>query len=129
MYIDGLRRDPEAVEKGHLPLCRIGLRRQAQGGKRPSVIERARLLVGKDPLDQLLNAEVLFAKDPSSTGYAETMLKAAVTGGFHKTAGWIANYIFQNNNALEKPSYQTYLLLKDAYRSIGQAAPRQRGPQ
>ena len=120
MYIDGLRRDPEALEQGHLALCRIGLRRQANGGKRPSVMERARLLMGKDPLEQLLNAEILFAKDPSSMGHAEAMLKAAVAGDFKRTAGWIANYIFQNNNASDKPSFQTYLLLKDSYKALGQ---------
>jgi len=52
--------------------------------------------------------------------YAEAMLKAALAGGYDKTAGWIANLIFQNTNALKNPSAQTYLLLKDAYSTIGQ---------
>ncbi|UCF16187.1 MAG: tetratricopeptide repeat protein, partial [Phycisphaerales bacterium] len=44
----------------------------------------------------------------------------AVAGGYDKTAGWIANLIFQTINATPNPSAQTYLLLKDAYTSIGQ---------
>jgi tetratricopeptide (TPR) repeat protein len=120
MFIDGLRKDPEALEDGHLALARIGLRRQAHGAKKPSMVERARLLYGKTPLDQMLNAEYLYAKDPSHLGYAEAMLKAAVAGGYNRTAGWIANLIFQINNAHEKPSYQIYILLKDSYKALKQ---------
>jgi len=120
MFIDGLRKEPEALEDGHLALARIGLRRQAHHGKKPSIIERAKLLYGKTPLDQMLNAEYLYAKDPSHLAYAEAMLKAAVTGRYDRTAGWIANLIFQINNAREKPSYQIYILLKDSYKALKQ---------
>jgi tetratricopeptide (TPR) repeat protein len=120
MFIDGLRNDPEALEDGHLALARIGLRRQAHNGKKPSIMERAKLMYGKTPLDQMLNAEYLYAKDPSHMAYAEAMLKASVAGGYTRTAGWIANLIFQINNAHEKPSYQTYLLLKDSYKALAQ---------
>ncbi|MCF7973132.1 MAG: tetratricopeptide repeat protein [Phycisphaerae bacterium] len=120
MFIDGLRKDPEALEDGHLALARIGLKRQAHGSKKPSMMERARLFYGKTPLDQMLNAEFLYAKDPSHLGYAEAMLKAAVAGGYNRTAGWIANLIFQINNAHDKPSYQTYILLKDSYQALKQ---------
>jgi tetratricopeptide (TPR) repeat protein len=120
MFMDGLRKDPDALEDGHLALARIGLRRQAHNGKKPSMMERAKLLYGKTPLDQMLNAEYLYTKDPSHLGYAEAMLKAAVAGGYKRTAGWIANLIFQINNAHEKPSYQTYILLKDSYKALEQ---------
>ena len=120
LYLDGLRKAPEALEEGHLPLIKLGLHRQARGGKKPSMIERTRLLRGKTPLEQMLNAEFLFAKDPSHLPYAEAMLKAAVAGGFKKTAGWVANMVFQTNNAVERPSFQTYLLLKDSYKALGQ---------
>ena len=120
MFIDGLKKDPEALEDGHLALARIGLRRQAHNGKKPSLMERAKLLYGKTSLDQMLNAEYLYAKDPSHLAYAEAMLKASVAGGYIRTAGWIANLIFQINNAHEKPSYQTYILLKDSYKTLAQ---------
>jgi tetratricopeptide (TPR) repeat protein len=120
LYIDGLRRDPEALEEGHLELARLGLKRHAEGGKKPSMVERAKSLYHKTPLEQMLNAEYLFTKDPTNTDYAESMLKAAVAGEYHQTAGWIANLIFQTNNALQKPSFQTYLLLKDVYQALGQ---------
>jgi len=120
MYLEGLRYAPEALEEGHLPLCELALQRKGQGGKKPSMIERVKRLRGKTPLEQMLNAEYLFAKDPDHLPYAEAMLKAAVAGGYKRTAGWIANLIFQTNNASDRPSFHTYLLLKDSYAALGQ---------
>ena len=116
----GLGRAPDALEEGHLPLCELGLQRRGKGGKKPSMMEKVKRMRGKSPLEQMLNAEYLFVKDPDNLAYAEAMLKAAVDGGFSRTAHWIANLIFQTNNALEKPSLQTYLLLKDSYKALGQ---------
>ncbi|OHB68853.1 MAG: hypothetical protein A2Y77_10780 [Planctomycetes bacterium RBG_13_62_9] len=120
MYLDGLIRVPDALEEGHLPLCEIGLQRRGKGGKKPSMMDKVRRMRGKTPLEQMLNAEYLFVKDPDNLAHAEAMLKAAVEGDFKKTAHWIANLIFQTNNALEKPSLSTYLLLKDSYVALGQ---------
>ncbi len=120
LYLKGLRSLPDALEEGHLPLCDLALQRKRKGGKKPSMMEKVRLLRGKTPLEQMLNAEHLFAKDPDNVSYAEAMLKAAVGGGYTKTAKWIANYIFQSNNAAQKPSFHTYVLLKDCYAALGQ---------
>jgi len=120
MYLEGLRCVPEAVQEGHIPLCELAFHRQAKGGKKPSMVERIKRLHGKTALEQMLGAEYLFAKDPNHLPYAEVMLKAAVSGGYKKTGKWIANLIFQTNNAAEKPSLQIYLLLKDSYAAIGE---------
>lgn len=120
MYLGGLNYAPDALEEGHLPLCELALQRKAKGGPKPSMMEKVKHLRGKTPLEQLLNAEYLFAKDPDHFPYAEAMLKAAVTGGYKKTAGWIANLIFQTNNAAQKPSLHTYILLKDSYTALGE---------
>jgi len=120
MYVNGLARAPDALEEGHVPLCELGFQRRAKGGKKPSMMEKVRRMRGKTPLEQMLNAEYLFVKDPDNLAYAEAMLKAAVEGGYARTAHWIANLIFQTNNAIEKPSLQTYLLLKDCYKALGQ---------
>ncbi len=120
MYLEGLRRAPDALEEGHLPLCELAMQRRAKGGKKPTMVEKVKRLRGKDPLEQMLNAEYLFAKDPDHLPYAEAMLKAAVDSGCKRTAGWIANLVFQTNNGADKPSVQTYLLLKDAYAQLQQ---------
>jgi len=120
MYLDGLKHTPDALEDGHLPLCELALQRKGKGGKKPSMVEKVKRMRGKTPLEQMLNAEYLFAKDPDHLGYAEAMLKAALAGGYNRTAGWLANLIFQTNNAAAKPSAHTYVLLKDAYAKLGQ---------
>ena len=84
------------------------------------MMEKMKRRGGKTPLERMLNAEYLFAKDPAHLPYAEEMLRAAVAGGYNKTAGWLANLIFQTNNAAAKPSALTYVLLKDVYRELGQ---------
>jgi len=120
MYLDGLKSTPDALEEGHLPLCELAMQRRAKGGKKPTMVEKVKRLRGKTPVEQMLNAEYLFAKDPDHLPYAETMLKAAVDAECKKTAGWIANLIFQTNNSLDKPSVQTYILLKDSYSKLNQ---------
>jgi tetratricopeptide (TPR) repeat protein len=121
MYLDGLRSAPDAVEEGHLGLRELAVSRQSKGGKKPSMMEKMKLLYRKqDPLEQMLAAEHLLAKDPDNLSYAEAMLKAAVAGGYKRTARWMADFIFQANSAAEKPSFQTYQLLKNSYDAIGE---------
>ena len=115
LYLDGLRFSPDALEDGHAPLRRLALIRQGKGGKKPSMMESIRHKGGKTPLDEMLNAEFLLAKDPDNLGYAEAMLKAAVAGGYHRTGEWIAQLIFEANKASAKPGFATYLLLKESY--------------
>jgi len=120
MYLQGLRYAPDAVIEGHLPLAELAQQRQGSGRKKPTMMERVKRLGGKTPLEQMLNAEYLFSKDPDHLPYAEAMLKAAIAGGYNITAGWIANVIFQAANASKNPSAHTYILLKDAYKTLGQ---------
>jgi hypothetical protein len=120
MYLEGLGCVPDALEEGHIPLCELAFHRQGKGGKKPSMVERFRRQGGKSPLEELLNAEYLFAKDPNHLAYAEGMLRAAVAGGYKRTADWIANFVFQTNKAAKKPSLETYVLLKDSYEQIGE---------
>ena len=83
------------------------------------MIEKAKRLGGKkSPLDQLVSAEYLLAKDPDHLPYAEDMLKACVAGSYTRTADWIAQLIFDANRACSKPSFATYMLLKDSYTKL-----------
>ena len=120
MYLDGLKHAPDALEEGHIPLCELALKRQGEGGKKASMMDKMKHRGGKTPLERIINAEYLFARDPEHMPYAEDMLRAAVAGDYRKTAGWLANLIFQTNNASAKPSALTYILLKDSYRKLEQ---------
>ena len=115
LYLEGLHQSPDALEDGHLPLRKLALVRQGRGGKKPSMMEKMKRMKGKGPLDEMLNAEFLLAKDPDNLQYAEAMLKAAVAGGFLRTAEWLASLMFDANRAADKPSFATYILLKDCY--------------
>jgi tetratricopeptide (TPR) repeat protein len=115
LYMEGLRLSPDALEDGHAPLRRLGLIRQGKGGKKPSMMEKMKHLKGKTPREEMLNAEYLMAKDPDNLSYAEALLKAAVAGGYLRTAEWIAHLIFEANKASYKPSFETYVLLKNMY--------------
>ncbi|MBE3145393.1 MAG: hypothetical protein IMZ61_15950, partial [Planctomycetes bacterium] len=120
LYLDGLRCDPDALQDGHLRLRELALSRQASGGKKPSIMERMKYLRGgKTPLEQLLNAEYLMAKDPEHLPYIEAMLKAAIAGDYKQTTKWIADLLFADNNAKDSPSVHAYLLLKDSYAAMG----------
>ncbi len=121
MYLDGIRCNPDAVAEGHIRLCELALRRKGRGGKKPTIVDKVKRMRSKKiPLDEMLDAEFLFAKDPDHLPYAEMILKGAVNGGFSRTAVWIGNLIFQTTNAAEKPSVQTYLLLKESYEKLGE---------
>ncbi|MGD0572953.1 MAG: tetratricopeptide repeat protein [Sedimentisphaerales bacterium] len=120
LYLQGLRCNPDALQDGHLQLRELALMRQGKGGKKPSIMERMKYSRGKTPLEQLLNAEYLMARDPEHLPYIEAMLRAAVAGGYNQTAKWIADLLFAANNASQSPSAHSYLLLKDSYAAIGQ---------
>jgi TolA-binding protein len=120
LFLEGLHCSPDALREGHLPLRELALSRQAKGGKKPTVIERMKHSRGKTPLEQMLNAEYLMAKDPENLSYIETMLKGAVAGDYKQSAMWMADLLFAANNTSKSPSVSTYLVLKDSYAAIGQ---------
>jgi len=121
LYLDGLRLSPDALEDGHAPLRQLGLIRQGKGGKRPSVVERVKRLKGKSPLEKMLNAEFLMAKDPDHLPHAEALLTAAVEGGYLRTAEWIAHIIFAAAKASDKSDkvrFDRFILLRDSYKEM-----------
>jgi len=119
MYLEGLRCAPDALQEGHIPLRNLALQRKEKKGKKPSMVEKVKLLQGKNPVEKMVNAEYLFAKDPDNLSYGEALLKAAAEAKLPQTTLWIADIIFQANNTAKKPSVKTYLLLKDSYAAIG----------
>jgi tetratricopeptide (TPR) repeat protein len=119
LYLEGLRRSPEEVDLGHKPMRQLALIRQAKGGKKPSMFERMKLSRAKDPLERMLVAEHLLARDPDNLAYAEALLTAASDGGYTKVVAWIADLIFQSSIESEKPSLDRLLLLRDCYLKAG----------
>lgn len=121
MYLEGLRLVPEEIVDGHNRLRALALMRKEKGGKGPSMMEKVKAMRhSRSPLEQMLNCEYLFTKDPENLSHAEAMLKAAIEGKYNQTARWVADMLFQLNTSSGRPSVRTYVLLKDSYSQIGE---------
>ncbi|MFI4911758.1 MAG: tetratricopeptide repeat protein [Sedimentisphaeraceae bacterium JB056] len=115
LYLEGIKRDPDALENGHAALRRIALLRQSKGGKKPSMVDKLKHKGGKGALGELINAEYLLAKDPDNIHYAEAMLNACMEGGYMRTADWISRLVFSACKAMEKPPISILENLKNHF--------------
>ncbi len=115
LFLEGIRREPDALEIGHAALRKISLIRQSKGGKKPSVIDKIKHKGGKAPIDEMINAEYLLAKDPDNLSYAMSMLCAAVAGGYRRTAEWIARLVLSACKASEKSPLSILETLKNKF--------------
>jgi len=115
LYLEGKKRDPDALENGHAALRRISLLRQAKGGKKPTVVDKLKHKGGKGALGEMINAEYLLAKDPDNIHYAEAMLNACSKGGYRRTGEWVARLIFSACKSMEKPPIPILENLKNKF--------------
>lgn len=122
MYIEGIRREPGNVERGHQPLREVSLKRKAQGGKGPGIFEQMKRRGGKDPVESLAGAEYLLAKEPGSTAFMEQVLKAARAAEQPKVAVWIANILLEAQRCAKKPSKRILLVLIAAFSDVEEYA-------
>ena len=77
MYIEGLKREPGNLDRGHKPLRETAMKRKAQGGKGPGMMEGLKRRPGKDLTENVANAAYLLAKEPGSVAYMEQLMAAA----------------------------------------------------
>lgn len=95
MYLEGVRREPGNLERGHKPLRNAALNRKAKGGKGPGIADRVKRGRAKEPIDQLINAEYLLAKEPGSLQYMERFLQAAKAMELGDVAVWIGQIMLE----------------------------------
>jgi tetratricopeptide (TPR) repeat protein len=119
MYLDGLSFWPDALEEGHLKLWEVALRRKESGGKKAGRMDGSKYKKGgKHPKDAMLKAEYLLCKDPENMTHMVEMVKAGAEGKFIQTTNWIAEILYTRNVNSEKPSFSTYVMLRDNYIKI-----------
>ncbi len=123
MYIEGIRREPENLERGHEPLRQVALRRKAQGGKGPGIGAQIKNRPGKDPTENLAKASLLLAKEPGSVNYMVQVLKAAKALELNNVLKWICDIILEAQRQAKKPDKRTLVLLTDAYEQLQDYAP------
>ena len=133
MYLEGLQRNPDALE-AHQGLLEQALRRQAAGGKKAGLIATLKLkLTGKgaqtslfarsgsgDVVDELLQAEALWCKDPMNLSLADNVLQKMMSAGCLVSATWLAAWLNEANARSEKPNGQRFAMLADVFAQLNQ---------
>lgn len=118
LYLDGIRRDPGNVTRGHQRLWELAMNRKARGGKPAGVLEQIKRRAGKTTLDEMLNAEFLLAHDPGSLGNMATVIKAARKLDLPQVVKWFCDILFIAQRPPAKPSRKALRLLVDAYEGV-----------
>ncbi len=115
MYLQGINREPQAVERGHEKLREVALRRKASGGKSAGFLDKMKRKGGKTPDLALHNAEWLMSRDPGDMSYWRLIVQAAKAGQWPDVARWAGKCLYELNRALPKPSKEVYGFLAQTY--------------
>ncbi|MDY6913947.1 MAG: tetratricopeptide repeat protein [Planctomycetota bacterium] len=117
LYIEGISREPDNIERGHKPLREVSLKRKAQGGKGPGIMEQLKRRPTKDPLVSLSNAEYLLAKEPGSVSYMIQLLRAVISLKLRDVVKWICDILLETQRQ-GKPRRSVLATVITAYHDI-----------
>jgi len=122
MYLQGISREPEAMERGHHKLRDVALMRKAGGGKSAGLMDKLKHKPDKDPVKNLINALWLMSRDPGDVGVWKQIVQAARKGGWKTLLEWAGGMLFevnrlssQNKSAKDKSVKDVYVFLTDVY--------------
>jgi Tetratricopeptide repeat len=122
-YVRGLRHDPENMIR-HEELGDVALKRLVAGGKKAGFKEQL-LGGGREPVDKMLHAEMLWAKDPRNCSHALALMKRAAEANrayddldLSELIHWIGEKVIELNSTAKKPSHQVYLDACDLFKDI-----------
>jgi tetratricopeptide (TPR) repeat protein len=119
MYSEGIRRDPENIERGFKKLRDVALKRKARGGKGPGFGDKRKHPTNtKEPVDNLANAAFLFAKDPGNNGVMEQLLSAAWKANLPDVLLWIGEIMMEVQRQAAKPNKRICVSLIDAFEAF-----------
>jgi tetratricopeptide (TPR) repeat protein len=118
LYLEGIKREPGNVDRGHQKLWEMAMNRKAKGGKSAGMLEQLKHRGGKTPLDEMINAEYLLSRDPGAMSHMETVFKAARKLELPQVARWACDILFISQRPPAKPSKKVLSLLVDAYTEI-----------
>lgn len=118
MYLQGIEREPDNIERGHQPLRQVSLNRKMKGGKPAGLMEQMKRKGGKDPVAALVNAEYLLAKDPGSTGHMEGLLRAAQKAQLPTIVKWILDIMLEAQRLAAKRDKRALVTIIEAFAAI-----------
>ena len=123
MYLEGIKREPGELERGHIPLREVAMKRKAGGGKSAGFMEKIKHSSAKEPVDSLVNAEFLLAKDPGSVPHMVAVHKAAVKLEEPELIIWIGELLLRAMaevlEAGKKPNRQICIMLARSFEKVG----------
>ena len=117
MYLEGISREPENLDRGHKPLRKVSINRKAQGGKPAGMIDQIKRRPCKDPVRNLVNAEYLLSKDTGSVQNMMQVLQAARKCDLIGLVHWISLIILESQRQTKKPSKRILVDLVSAFES------------
>ena len=119
MYLKGIQRDPDNVERGHQPLREVAIKRTAMGGKGLGMIGKFKARPGKDPLENMIKFEGMMAKEPGAIEYMMGMLKATRQLELTKAAPWVARLVVEAQKAVApKVNKRVLIEVADAFDAL-----------
>ncbi|HOF18504.1 MAG TPA: hypothetical protein PK082_06315, partial [Phycisphaerae bacterium] len=118
MYIEGLKREPGNLDRGHKPLRETAMKRKAQGGKGPGMMEGLKRRPGKDLTENVANAAYLLAKEPGSVAYMEQLMAAAQALKLDELTKWVCDILLESQRQTPKPNKRVLLALTQAYNDL-----------
>ena len=113
MYVEGLRREPENLDRGYRKLREVSLNRKVQGGKGPGMREQIKHRAGKDQVENLANASYLLAKEPGHVTYMEQLLRAAAALDLSEVIRWTGEIMLEVQKQAKKPNKRLCIVLID----------------
>lgn len=117
MYLQGLNFDPESIS-AHQTIRELSMIRKARGGKPLGMFDKPKLKKGDDKANMLATEKIL-AYDPGNADAMQAFMIAAQKAGCYDTVLWIGTILLQINMNAKQPSFQRYIVIKDAFKNIG----------
>lgn len=112
-YIQGLRHDPEAMDR-HEALREVALKRKVSNGKPAGMFEKSPVR-GKTALEKMLASEYMWAKDPLNAMHALGVMENAVECELYEVGHWVGDLVLEANQNAKRPSKQIYIKARDLY--------------
>ncbi len=115
MYAEGLKREPQNIERGYQKLWEVAVKRKVGGGKPAGFSDkRSHKNTGKDLAENLANTWYLIAKDPSGDELFSNALNLALELEFKDLIEWMCEILIERQKQMKKPSKRICVSIIDA---------------
>ncbi|MFP4054553.1 MAG: hypothetical protein ACLFV7_11900, partial [Phycisphaerae bacterium] len=118
MYTEGIKREPEDIERGHKPLRDVALKRKLAGGKKAGMMDSLKHGSSKDPVENVANAEYLLAKDPGNVQLMVNAVNAAIKLEYRPLTIWLADIVLEAMRQAKKPNPRVLRKLIETFQNI-----------